>query len=307
MVEDDFPVIVCEIEHDGVTGRGEAMGVYFLGETTETIAAQISAVSTELAAGADRCQLESLLPPGGARFAVDSALWDLEAQLGGKSAWQAAGVRPDPVGTVMTIGLEAEPRDMAARAIEKSDYPLLKIKLDSDRPLERITAIRDARPDARLIVDINQGWSFDDLERLAPPFSELGVEVIEQPLPRGGDARLEGYRCPVALCADESCLHLGELDLAVHRYDMINIKLDKTGGLTHALALANAAREKGMRLMVGCMGGTSLCMAPSHVLAQLCEYADLDGPLLIGADRPGGLRYDGGAVSLPGERFWGTP
>ena len=306
-VEESFPVVLCEIEQDGISGHGEAMGVFFHGETTESMSAEISGIADAIAEGADRQALLDLLPPGGARFAVDSALWDLDAQLSGISAWETAGVNPGTVPTVFTIGLEAEPGEMAAKASASREYPLLKIKLDDDRPLERMTRIREARPDARLIVDVNQGWSFDELRAYAPQLDDLGVEIIEQPLPRGGDDELEGYDCPVTLCADESCLHLGELADAARRYDMINIKLDKTGGLTHALQLAHDAREMGIRLMVGCMGGTSLCMAPSHVLAQLCEYADIDGPLLIGDDRPGGLKYEAGTVSLPDTRFWGVP
>jgi L-alanine-DL-glutamate epimerase-like enolase superfamily enzyme len=158
-----------------------------------------------------------------------------------------------------------------------------------------------------MVVDVNQGWTFDELKRYAPELQALGVSMLEQPLPRGGDAELEGYEPPLPLCSDESCLHLGELDDAVRRYQMINIKLDKTGGLTHGLELAHAARERGLDLMVGCMGGTSLAMAPHHVIAQLCDFVDIDGPLLIRNDRPGGLHYNKGIVTLPERPFWGQP
>lgn len=304
---DDFPLIVCDIEEDGVKGSGEALGIYYFDETPESMTAQIETVLDELAAGADRQQLLQLLPPGGARLAVDSALWDLEAQQSGISAWTRAGVDASPVETLFTIGLEPEPKEMAAKAAAATAYSFLKIKLSDDRPVERIAAIRKARPDVRLVVDVNQDWSFTQLVASAPQLHALGVLMIEQPLPRGKDEALEGYQSPVPLCADESCLHLGELEAAASRYDMINIKLDKTGGLTHALELAQAARDIGMRLMAGSMGGTSLSMAPTHVVAQLCEFADIDGPLLIGDDRPGGLRYDGGIVSLPAHGFWGRP
>ena len=304
---DDFPLIVCEIEQDGIVGTGEALGVYYLDETTESMTAQIETVTPELEAGADRRRLLELLPPGGARFAVDSALWDLEAQLSGVSAWEAAGVAAAPVETVFTIGLEAEPADMAAKATAAADYSLFKVKLNEDRPVERIAAIREARPDARIIVDVNQGWDFAQLVDCAPRLGRLGVQMIEQPLSRGSDAELESYESPVALCGDESCLHMGEFETAARRYDIINIKLDKTGGLTHALELASTARAAGKRLMTGCMGGTSLSMAPSHVVAQLSDFVDIDGPLLIGDDRPGGLVYTGGMVSLPAGRFWGVP
>jgi len=302
---DDFPLIVCDIEEGGVTGSGEALGVYYFDETPESMTVQIEEVLEELAAGADRQQLLQLLPPGGARLAVDSALWDLEAQQRGVSAWASAGVDEAPVETVFTIGLEREPGDMAAKAAAATAYSLLKIKLDDDRPVERIAAIRKARPDSRMIVDVNQGWGFTQLVACAPELHALGVQMIEQPLPRGKDEALEGYKSPVPLCADESCLHLGELEEAASRYDMINIKLDKTGGLTHALELAQVARDKGIRLMAGSMGGTSLSMAPTHVVAQLCGFADIDGPLLIGDDRPGGLKYDRGMVSLPAQGLWG--
>lgn len=306
-VWDDFPCVVCEISQDGVIGRGEALGVYYHDETPESMAGQIQAIAAELTSGADRNALQELLPPGGARFAVDSALWDIEAQLTGVSAWQRAGVAADPVETVFTIGLEATPEAMAAKASAADRLSLFKVKLDNDRPVERIQAIRDARPDSRLVVDANQGWNFDELREFGPALHELGVLMIEQPLARGADQELEGYESAAPLCADESCLHLGELEAAASRYQMINIKLDKCGGLTHGLELAKAAREKQLGLMVGCMGGTSLSMAPSHVLAQLCDFVDIDGPLLIKKDRDGGLIYDRGIVTLPLEPFWGVP
>ena len=303
----DFPCVVCEIEQDGMIGRGEALGVYYLDETLESMSAQLEDVSGQIADGADRQGLLELLPPGGARMAADAALWDLEAQLTNRSAWSLAGVDAGPVETVFTIGLEDTPELMAAKAAAAADIPLFKVKLSADRPVERIAAIREARPDARLVVDVNQGWTFAELQRYAPELDALNVSMIEQPLPRGGDAELEGYEPPLPLCSDESCLHLGELDDAARRYQMINIKLDKTGGLTHGLELAHAARERGLSLMVGCMGGTSLAMAPHHVIAQLCDFVDIDGPLLIKNDRLGGLHYNKGIVTLPERAFWGQP
>jgi len=306
-VWNDFPCVVCEIEQDGVIGRGEGLGVYYLDETTDSMIAQLESIAGALAAGADRRQLQELLPPGGARFAADSALWDLDAQTSGRSAWEIAGVAEDAVETVFTIGLEATPEEMAAKAAAAGDLTLFKVKLGNDRPVERIAAIRGARRDARMIVDVNQGWNFAELQRYAPELHALGVLMIEQPLPRGGDAELAGFKAPVPLCADESCLHLDELAVAATRYQMINIKLDKTGGLTHGLELARAARKLGLGVMVGCMGGTSLSMAPSHVVAQLCDFVDIDGPLLIRNDRPGGLVYERGQVTLPARPFWGQP
>lgn len=301
----EFPGIVCEIEQDGVTGRGEALGVDYKGETQESMAAQIQGVLGSLERGADRQALLELLPPGGARFAVDSALWDLEAQISGVNAWQTAGVTPDAVETVFTIGLEDTPEQMAAKANAATDLTLFKVKLGNDRPVERIAAIRAARPDSRLVVDANQGWNFDELRTFGPALHELGVLMIEQPLPRGQDQELEGYESAAPLCSDESCQHIGELAEAAKRYQMINIKLDKCGGLTHGLELAKAAASLDLGLMVGCMGGTSLSMAPSHVLAQLCDYVDIDGPLLIKKDREGGLVYERGMVTLPASHFWG--
>jgi len=303
----DFPCVVCEIEQDGAIGRGEALGVYYLDETLESISTQLEKVSGALANGADRQRLLEQLPPGGARMAADAALWDLEAQLTDRTAWSIAGVDAGPIETVFTIGLEDTPEQMAAKATAAADISLFKVKLGADRPVERIAAIREARPEARMVVDVNQGWDFAELKRYAPQLQALGVSMLEQPLPRGGDAELEGYEPPLPLCSDESCLHLGELDDAVRRYQMINIKLDKTGGLTHGLELAHAARERGLDLMVGCMGGTSLAMAPHHVIAQLCDFVDIDGPLLIRNDRPGGLHYNRGIVTLPERPFWGQP
>jgi L-alanine-DL-glutamate epimerase-like enolase superfamily enzyme len=217
-----------------------------------------------------------------------------------------AGVSTDPVETVFTIGLEAEPEEMGAKAAAATDLSLFKVKLNNDRPVERIASIRAARPDARLVVDVNEGWDFAQLVDVAPALARHGVSMIEQPLPRGQDDELANYVSPLPLCADESIQHAGELDAVTGRYQMINIKLDKTGGLTHGLELATAARSRGLGIMIGCMGGTSLSMAPMHVIAQLADFVDIDGPLLLKNDRPGGFIYDKGMVSLPPRRFWGT-
>ncbi len=302
---DDFPCIVCEIEQDGYIGRGESLGVYYLGETDKSMLAQIDSIAGQLATGAGRQALLDLLPPGGARCAIDAALWDLEAQLSGTSAWQAAGVSTDSIETVFTIGLEAEPEEMGARAVAAADLSLFKVKLNNDRPVERIAAIRAARPEARLVVDVNEGWEFGQLREVAPQLAALGVSMIEQPLKRGQDEVLETYESPLPLCADESCQHAGELEHIARRYQMINIKLDKCGGLTHGLELAATAREMGLGIMVGCMGGTSLSMAPMHVLAHQADFVDIDGPLLLKNDRLGGFIYHKGMVSLPEKPFWG--
>jgi len=302
---DAFESLVVEVADGGCSGRGEALGVYYLDENVASMAAQVESVAARIEAGIDRAALQSLLPPGGARNAVDCALWDLEAKRAGRRVWELAGIEPGPLETVFTIGIEATPEDMAAKAAAAQGHGLLKIKLDGHQPLERLQAIRRARPDARIVVDANQGWTFAQLRTLAPAFAELGVQMIEQPLPRGADAPLEGYRAPLPLCADESCLHLGELEQAARRYQMINIKLDKTGGLTHGLELARAARAQGLGLMVGCMAGSSLAMAPAVMLGWLCDLVDVDGPLLQKRDRLDGIRYDRGQVSVFGASLWG--
>jgi L-Ala-D/L-Glu epimerase len=300
-----FDSIVVELSRDGVVGRGEALGVYYHDETAETMLAQVEQVERRVTAGLDRAGLQDLLPAGGARNAIDCALWDLEAKSERTSIWQLTGITPKVLETVFTIGLEAAPAEMADKAAAAAGHGLLKIKLDGDRPVERLRAIRAARPDARLVVDANQGWSFPQLQSVAPACADIGVQMIEQPLPRGEDAVLEGYRSPVPLCADESCVELRDLDAAARRYQLINIKLDKTGGLTHALALASAARSRGLGLMVGSMAGSSLAMAPSFVIGCLSDLVDIDGPLLQKSDRFPGLCYTGGSVAIFGPELWG--
>jgi len=297
--------IVVQLAADGHLGRGEAQGVFYLGETAESLLEQVNDYAVEICQGISREELQQLLPPGGARNAVDCALWDLECKQSGKSIWQLTGIEPQPVTTVFTIGMEATPEAMAAKAAHAADAPVLKIKVDSHRPAEKLAAIRAARPDAKLVVDANQGWDFDLLRKVLPRCVDLGLEMIEQPLKRGRDEMLEGFDSPITLAADESCLHTGELETAARRYGMINIKLDKTGGLTEALKLARAAREKGCKLMVGNMMGTSLSMAPSFVIAQLCDFVDIDGPLLLKYDHPDGLQYRRGVAGVFNQRFWG--
>lgn len=300
-----FPGVIVEISEGDLVGRGEGCGVFYLAETVASMTEQIRDVASAVEAGADRSELLGMLPPGGARHAIDSALWDLEAKRAGRRAWEIADVPLKPIVTVFTIGLEQEPAAMAAKAAAAIGHPRLKIKLDADRPVERIEGIRAARPDAALVIDANQSWDLELLKEAAPLMARLGVTMIEQPLPRGADGALEGYTPPLPLCADESCLHGGEVAEAARRYQMINIKLDKAGGLTHGLEMARAARGLGLGLMVGCMGGTSLAMAPSFVVGLLCDLHDLDGPLLLVNDRPHGLTYDRGAVSAPSPLLWG--
>lgn len=297
--------LVVELMHDGCIGRGEAEGVYYLDETAESILAQVEAVAADIRNGLSREQLQNTLPAGGARNAIDCAMWDLECKLAKKTIWQLTGIDPKPVTTVYTIGMEDSPEAMAAKATAAVDSPILKIKLDGHLPFEKLAAIRAARPDVKLVVDANQGWSFEQLQALIPMCIPLNLEMIEQPLARGNDAMLEGFKSAITLAADESCLHTGELADAARRYNMINIKLDKTGGLTEALKLAKAAKQAGCQLMVGNMSGTSLSMAPSFVIAQLCDFVDIDGPLLLKYDRPNGLVYKRGVVEGFSPALWG--
>lgn len=300
-----FPAVIVELQDGDLLGRGEAEGVYYFDETPAAMIAQIREVAGQVEAGATRADLLELMPPGGARHAIDAALWDLEARRAGRRAWELAGLPLKEIVTVYSIGLEDEPEAQAAKAAAAPNQPVLKVKLGADRPVERIEAIRSARPDATLVVDANQGWSLDQLREVAPRLAGLGVSMIEQPLPRGADEELEGYEAPLPLCADESCVHGGELEEAARRYQMINIKLDKCGGLTHGLEIARAARERELGLMVGCMCGTSLAMAPAFVVGLLCDFHDLDGPLLLENDRAFGMSYDDGVVGPPLPRLWG--
>jgi len=297
--------LVVHLSENGFNGRGEAQGIFYLDETAESIFEQAHAVAAEIRRGISRDDLQQLLPAGGARNAIDCAMWDLQCKQSGKTIWQLTGIEPKPVTTVFTIGLEDTPEAMAVKAAAAADAPILKIKLDDHLPYEKLAAIRAARPDAELVVDANQGWSFELLKEVLPKCVDLNLGMLEQPLARGGDAVLEGFDSPITLAADESCLHTGELETAARRYSMINIKLDKTGGLTEALRLARAAKEKGCKLMVGNMIGTSLSMAPSFVVAQLCDFVDIDGPLLLKYDQPDGLKYRKGQVDGFSPKLWG--
>lgn len=301
------------LEHGGISGRGEAVGSYYLNETTAGMMQTLGAVAADLHALPAKLptpeeiqeQVQDMLPPGGARNALDCALWDYRAKVAGRRIWDLLGLEPVPLSTVYTLGID-EPEAMAAHAREAARYPKLKIKLDADRPVERLEAIRRVRPDAELIIDVNQGWDFAMLREYVPHCERLGVAMIEQPLPRGEDEALEGFRSPLPLGADESCLHLGEFPEAARRYQVLNIKLDKCGGLTEALRLVEAARREGMQIMVGNMMGSSLSMAPSFVIGQYCRFVDIDGPLLLARDVEHGLSYSSdGRVSPPAVALWG--
>ena len=288
-----------------LVGRGEALGVSYHGETVDSMLAQLVWLSSKVASGISRDDLQSLLPPGGARNALDCALWDLEAKRAGQRVWELAGIRSvTPLVTAYTLSLDA-PEVMARAAAVARQYALLKLKLGGEGDLERVAAVRAARPDARIIVDANQSWREPHLHHLIPNLAELGVELIEQPLPAGQDDALADFRSPVPLCADESCQTRLSLPSVMGKYQFINIKLDKTGGLTEALALAREAQSRRLKLMVGCMAGSSLSMAPAFTVGQLCTFADLDGPLLSSADVPHPIRYEGSRMYPPDPALWG--
>jgi L-alanine-DL-glutamate epimerase-like enolase superfamily enzyme len=298
-------VVTAELG-DGVhRGRGEAVPYPRYGETIDGVMAQMERVREALESGAGRDDLQGLLPPGAARNALDCALWDLEAKRAGVRAWTLAGLpAPGPVVTAYTISLDT-PEEMAAAALRAAHRPLLKLKIGGVHDLERVAAVRAAAPGASLIVDANESLTLQSLTELAPALADLGVTLIEQPLPAGADAALEAYRGPVRLCADESLHSRAELASCARRYGAINIKLDKAGGLTEALALAAEARGLGLEIMVGCMVATSLSMAPALLLAAGAALVDLDGALLLARDREPGLLYDGAAILPPAPELWG--
>ena len=289
----------------GHVGVAEAAGVDYDGETPTTMARQIAAVRPRLHDDLTQQELLGLLPAGGARNALDCALWDLRAKQSGIPVWRAAGLpEPAPVLTAFTIGLgdEATTRRKLQQA---RAFPLLKLKVDARRHRAIVNMAREVHPAARLMVDANQSWSLPLLEQLLPHLLAAGVEMIEQPLARTDDALLRGLRSPVPLAADESCTDRASLDELVGCYDFVNLKLDKCGGLTEALAMVEAARKRGFGLMVGNMCGTSLAMAPAHLLAQTCRYADLDGPLLQHRDRAAPMRCEQGVLQPPPAALWG--
>jgi L-alanine-DL-glutamate epimerase-like enolase superfamily enzyme len=298
-------VVVCEITDGAHRGRGEAVPYARYGETVASVLAEIERMRPALEAGIGRSELQDLSPPGAARNALDCAFWDLEAKQRGVRAWTLAGrARLDPVKTCFTISLAA-PDAMAEAARANARRPMLKLKIGGPDDLDGVAAVRAAAPLSRLIVDANEALTFEDLRRLAPELARLDVKLLEQPLPAGQDGDLEGYNSPVPLCADESLHSRTELSDCVRRYGLINVKLDKTGGLTEALALTAEARSSGLGLMIGCMVATSLAMAPAMILAQGAAFVDLDGPLLLARDREPGLQITGSTLHQPSPILWG--
>ena len=298
-------VVLAEISEGGFRGRGECVPYARYGETVEAVVATIEAMRPALARGLRREDLAAAMPAGAARNALDCAFWDIEAKRSGRRAWSLAGLRSvEPPETAFTLGLGSI-EQMAAAARAASAHPLLKIKLGAPGDPERIAAIRAAAPGARLIVDANEGWTAENFARNMEACAAAGVALVEQPLPAAGDALLADLPRPVPVCADESLHTTADLKRVAALYQAVNIKLDKTGGLTEALSLADMARDRGLMRMAGCMVATSLAMAPAFIIAQKAEFVDLDGPLLLTRDRSPGLEYRASRIQPPPAELWG--
>jgi L-Ala-D/L-Glu epimerase len=298
-------VVVAEL-HDGDSrGRGECVPYPRYGESVESVFEALEAMKGAVFSGLTRETLQDAMPPGAARNALDAAFWDIDAKRHYCRAAELAGMPAlQPVTTAYTLSLDT-PERMGEAAAAHRARPLLKLKLTGDGDLERVEAVRRNAPASRLIVDANEGWTPRHFAELSPALAELGVELIEQPLPADADDALAELPHPIPVCADESCHVAADLDRLAGKYEAVNIKLDKTGGLTEALTLARAARERGFKIMVGCMIGTSLSMAPAMLVAQEASVVDLDAPLLLAIDRARGLRYDGSLVHPPEAALWG--
>ncbi len=294
-------VLTVRTTDGGVTGRGECVPYARYGETLESVTAEIMSLPDQVT----RAALYDLLPAGAARNAVDCALWDIEAKRTGQRVWQLVGLpQPGPEITAYTLSLDSAEK-MQAQAAQNAHRPILKIKLGTPDDMPRLEAVRIGAPDAKIIIDANEGWSAEVYADLAPHLLRLGVALVEQPLPAGEDDALLGIERPVPVCADESCHDRASLAALKGKYDVVNIKLDKTGGLTEALALRDAALAQGYQVMVGCMVGSSLAMAPATLVAQGALVTDLDGPLLLAEDRENALKFDAAGVHPPGPELWG--
>ncbi|MEM9106583.1 MAG: N-acetyl-D-Glu racemase DgcA [Pseudomonadota bacterium] len=297
--------VTVVVEDGHHVGQGESVPYARYDESVDGVIAEIMELHNAVAAGMSRAELQQALPGGAARNALDCALWDLEAKQAGRRAYELAGLaEPGPVQTAFTLSLE-EPEVMREKARKNAHRPLLKIKLGGEGDLARLEAVRSGAPDCAIIVDANEGWTPETYHTLAPELIRLGVKVVEQPLPAGQDEALANMDRTLPVCADESCHDRGSLPDMIGKYDMINIKLDKTGGLTEALALKHQALEAGLSIMVGCMVASSLAMAPAMLLAQGADIVDLDGPLLLATDRPDPLLYDADGVHPSTSKLWG--
>jgi L-alanine-DL-glutamate epimerase-like enolase superfamily enzyme len=297
--------VVVELQNGELIGRGEGLGVAYHGETVESMLDQLATVASDLRGDPSRQDLAKLLPAGGARNAIDCAMWDLESKQAGRRAWELAGFSSvRALSTDYTLGLDT-PAAMAQSALEYAKFSILKVKMNGDGDLARLRAIREARPDVALIVDANQAWNEAQLREFLPHLCELKVQLIEQPLRAGQDEALLNFKSPIPLCADESCQTTDSLQSILGKYEYWNIKLDKTGGLTEALRLAQQAKSADVKLMVGCMGGSSLSMAPAFIVGQVCDFIDLDGPLRLKADVRHAIRYEGDRMFAPEQALWG--
>jgi L-alanine-DL-glutamate epimerase-like enolase superfamily enzyme len=298
-------VVVAEVFDGEFRGRGECVPYPRYGESVDSVVAALEAMKGAVFSGLDRKELQAAMPPGAARNALDCAFWHLDAQRDDRRVADMAGIGPlRPLVTAYTLSLDT-PERMGEAAAAQRQRPLLKLKLGGDSDVARVRAVRRAAPAARLIVDANEGWDEQHLVEVMPALAEFGVELIEQPLPADNDDALARLPHAVPVCADESCHTTADLDRLAGKYEAVNIKLDKAGGLSEALALAAAAEARGFKIMVGCMIGTSLAMAPALLVAQRAQFVDLDAPLLLAADRVPGLRYDGSTVYPPEPALWG--
>ena len=297
-------VVVVTLSDGERSGRGEGVPIKRYNQSIASVLAQIESVKS--VPRLDRDELQRLLAPGAARNALDCALWDWEAKISGRRAWDLAEIPiADYVETSFTISLNT-PEKMAADAATVADLPILKLKLGGDNvDLQRVEAVRKTALNARLLIDANEAWSPDHYRKIVPVLKELGVELIEQPFPADADEVLKALDRPIPVCADESCHTTADLPRLKNRYEVINVKLDKTGGLTEALHLCKRARESGFKLLIGCMVGTSLSMAPARLLASTAKWIDLDGPLLLARDCDHALPYDNGRIGIPPRELWG--
>jgi L-alanine-DL-glutamate epimerase-like enolase superfamily enzyme len=301
----EIQVLVAEITDGANRGRGECVPYSHYGESMVSVRQQIEGLMPLVSDGGSRVELNQALAPGAARNALDCALFDLEAKMTGQRAWELVGLAPPPdLLTAFTLSLDS-PENMAIAAQGAEGHALLKLKLGGAGDPERVAAVRHAVPDVRLIVDANEAWEPEMLVPFSTALAGLGVELIEQPLPSGEDQMLSDCPHPVPICADESCHTSADLDALAGRYDLVNVKLDKSGGLTEGLILTREAKRRGFGVMVGCMLGTSLAMAPALLLAGMADYVDLDGPLLLAKDRPAALVYRGSYVARPTPALWG--
>ncbi|MDP6211360.1 MAG: dipeptide epimerase [SAR324 cluster bacterium] len=313
-IDDNFDVVVVELEQNGFKAWGEATPTEHYNESISQTESLIEDFRNRIENGISRTELQQEMPKGAARNAVDCALWDLEAKHAGKRVWQLpdisqhlgaeTGSVPGNVTTVYSLGIDT-PEIMGDMALKNANRPILKIKLTGDGDLERLIEIRKNAPESRLVIDANEAWTPEHYQRYVPEFKQLGVEMIEQPFPANNDSVLKTLDHPIPVCADESCHDTADLDRLVGLYEFVNIKLDKTGGLTEALRLQAEAESKGFRTMVGCMSATSLGIAPAFFIAQRAKIVDLDAPLYLYEDRPFPMKYDGSIVHPPSPELWG--